>query len=151
MATAASGSVSDYIKSIVDVSDTEGLYAMFDIPHDFPDEWAAATGPSAPSPRVLTLKNVNQKLPVYTKGRAPDKIQTKDVWIVSDASITPGAITFTEGANTLTFTRAERAAGTKLNAVHSGDTCTFGTWTLGLGDIVTQMKQFWILARYSLK
>jgi len=79
LATAASGSVQDYIKNIVDVSNTEGPYAIFDIPHDFPSEWASVSNPATPTPRVLNLTNLNEKLPVYTKGRKPESIVTKDV------------------------------------------------------------------------
>jgi hypothetical protein len=74
---AASASMQDDIKNVVEISNTEGLYAIFDVPHDFPAEWQASS--PTPRPRVLTLNNINEPLPVYAKSRPADRIVTKDV------------------------------------------------------------------------
>ncbi|KAI9771436.1 MAG: hypothetical protein M1840_002056 [Geoglossum simile] len=145
---AASGYVQDYISHIVDVSDTEGLYAIFDVPRDFPAEWEAFK--SGPSPRVLTLNNINERLPVYAKSTPPDKITTKDVWIATEAAIAANTVGITQGGTPLGFSKADGKAG-KMNVLHSTDTCSVKSWVVSIGDAAPSMKQFWILVRYSLQ
>lgn len=145
----ASASVQDYIKNVVDVSDTEGLYAVFDVPRDFPVEWTTFT--SGPTLRVLNLANLNEHLPVYTRGRPADRIVTKDVWIITEAAIAPSAVSVTQGNNVMSFSKGGNEAGTAMNELHSTDSVGMGTWAVSIGDVLPTMKQFWLVARYSLK
>ncbi|KAH0559053.1 hypothetical protein GP486_004352 [Trichoglossum hirsutum] len=147
----AKATVLDYIKTIADMSDTEGLYAVFDIPHDFPTEWAAAkAGPN----RTLTLNSLNTLLPVYTKGRSPDKLTTRDVHIVSDVSLTPADVSIRQGGTVLGFSRADGALGrstTAMSALHSTDgPVSVRDWVLTVGNGVTSVNELLILARYSI-
>jgi hypothetical protein len=65
---AAGESVQAFIKGMIEMSKEEGLFAAFDLKHDFPDEWYKAMNPPAgATERVLLLRNLNELLPVFTK------------------------------------------------------------------------------------
>ena len=54
----------------------------FDLKNDFSNGWYAANRPaSGATERVLTLDNLNEKLPIFTKGRPPTKIQASDIYL----------------------------------------------------------------------
>jgi hypothetical protein len=66
-------------------------------------------------------------------------------------SLTSSSVSITEGTTVLGFSTADRAAGAKLSLLKSRDSCKVANWKMGVGDVVTSMKQFWILIGYSLK
>ena len=70
----------DYIDSVDNLSREEGLFTFFDLAHDFPDEWYQATHPApGATERVLNLGKLNERLPLFTKGRDPKKIVASDI------------------------------------------------------------------------
>src|SRR2546421_8869144 len=101
MRDAANSAVADYIKCVADLSEDQGLYAVFDVVRDFSAEWAAVT--AAGAARTLTLNALNTHLPVYTKGHAPERIQTGDIWIVTDAALVPGDVSVRQGGTVMSF------------------------------------------------
>ena len=77
----------DYLKSVEDLSRNEGLFAIFDLKNDFPNEWHSANHPTAgATERVLTIRKLNEKLPLFTKGRAVKNVVGADC---ARASATP--------------------------------------------------------------
>ena len=113
----ASDSVMEYIKSIEDLSREEGLFAFFDLKNEFPSEWYGANKPAADAiERVLTIEKLYEKLPIFTKGRAPAKIRAMDIYLFASGSISASSITATQGGNEIAFTddqsgTARRASG----------------------------------------
>src|SRR5581483_9515890 len=82
----ASDSVQEYIKSVDQLSQQEGLFVAFDLKHDFSSEWYRATQPPAgATERVLSLNNLNEQLPIFTRGRQPVKIIATDVYLFTPA------------------------------------------------------------------
>jgi hypothetical protein len=78
----AAGSVQDYIKSVEELSREEGLFAVFDLKNDFPNEWYNANHPPAgATERVLIIDKLNEKLPIFTKGRNAKDIQAKEIYL----------------------------------------------------------------------
>lgn len=147
----ANGAVVDYIKSVADLSDSEGLYAVFDVPRDFPVEWAAATA-DASATHKLALNALNTRLPAYTKGHAADHIQTRDVWIITDNALASGDVSVRQGASVMAFSRADGKVGSGLNALHSTDgPIALRDWVVAAGDSIMGVKEMWIVVRYSLK
>ncbi len=62
----ASDCVLDYIKSVEDLSQDEGLFAAFDLKNDFSDAgYTANHPPAAATERVLTIDKLNEKLPIH--------------------------------------------------------------------------------------
>jgi hypothetical protein len=156
---AANGTVTDYVKSVADLSETEGLYAVFDVPRDFSAEWAAATVATMegtqPAARKMNLTGLNTRLPAYAKGHAPQRIQSHDVWVVTDKTLVPGDVSVRQGGTTMGFNRADGKVGTgdgAMSALHSTDgPVALKDWVVGVGEAITEVKEMWILIRYSLK
>lgn len=108
----AAGAVTDFIKSVENLSQDQGLFALFDLKSEFANEWARATAaPPAGStaPATLMLNNLAQRLPAYTRGTDPSKIVAVDVYLllapkpnwVSQATLVAAdgtALAFTLGA-----------------------------------------------------
>ena len=148
---AASDAVGSYIKDIAKLSETEGLYAVFDVSRDFAVEFAGAkAGPA----RTLALNALNTRLPVYTKGRSPGSLQTKDVYIVTDVALAPSEVTVRQGSTVLSFRRAENKVGKGSNAMstlYSTDgPVAMADWTVGVGAGIVGVSEMLILVRYSM-
>jgi hypothetical protein len=148
---AAKAAVTDYIKHVAHLGDTEGLYAVFDIPHDFPTEFAAAkSGPD----RTMKLSALNTRLPIYTKGYPADRIQTQDVYIVTDVALAPADVNIQQGSTALSFGRADNAVGksaSAMNAVHSTDgPVAIKDWAVAVGGGIVGVSEMWMLVRYSM-
>ena len=79
----------------------EGLFAVFDLKNDFPNEWYNANHPPAgATERVLTIDKLNEKLPIFTKGREPKNILAKDIYLFVSDSIPAPSIAATQGGVT---------------------------------------------------
>ena len=66
----AEASVKHFVSNAVELSQGEGLFALFDLRHDFPNEWYKSAQPLAgATERVIALGNVFERLPVFTKGK----------------------------------------------------------------------------------
>ena len=105
---------------------------MFDVPRDFPTEFAAAkAGPD----RILTLNALNTRLPIYTKGYSPDRLTTSDVYIVTDVALPSSDVNIAQGSNSLTLGQAAYAIGKNnaMSAIHTTDGPAGGYQRLG-GD-----------------
>lgn len=147
----AGDSVLEYIKSVEQLSQQEGLFAAFDLKHDFSSEWYKATQPPAgATERVLMLNNLNERLPIFTKGRQPDKIQATDVYVFTSANLSSAALTLTEGTDDLSFTDGP-VVGTMKSFVINGISSPIDSWQLKIQDVKTKLEKMWLLMRYVLK
>jgi hypothetical protein len=94
-----------YVKSVEDLNRDEGLFAFFDLRHDFPNEWYKATNPPAgATERVMNLGNVYERLPFFTKsfttGTPPKiKITATDVYLFTPSALSSGNITLGQGGD----------------------------------------------------
>jgi Tc toxin complex TcA C-terminal TcB-binding domain len=147
----AADSVLEYIKSVEQLSQQEGLFVAFDLKHDFSSEWYKATQPPAgATERVLMLNNLNDRLPIFTKGRQPDKIQATDVYVFTSANLSSAALTLTQGTDDLTFTDGP-AVGTMKSFVIKDISSPIDSWQLKIQDVKTKLEKMWLLIRYVLK
>jgi hypothetical protein len=147
----AAASVQDYIKNIVELSQKEGLFAAFDLKHEFPDEWYKATSPPAAgtAERVLKLNNINEKLPIFTKGRPPNKIQATDMYLFTPAALTASTLVLTQGTDEYTFTDGP-PVGTMKSFVTKDNNVPMDNWQLKIRDVNTVLDKFWVIIRYKL-
>lgn len=147
----AGDSVLEYIKSVEQLSQQEGLFAAFDLKHDFSSEWYKATQPPAnATERVLSLNNLNERLPIFTKGRQPDKIQATDVYVFTSANLSSAALTLTQATDDLTFTDGP-SVGTMKSFVIKDMSSPIDSWQLKIQDVKTKLEKMWLLVRYVLK
>lgn len=77
-------SVTQFINSVTNLSQTQGLFALFDLKSEFSSEWVKlslptsssstggiSSGTSPPTSRIMVLSNLLDRLPVFTQGRDP--------------------------------------------------------------------------------
>ncbi len=146
----ASDSVMEYIKSVEDLSREEGLFAFFDLKNEFPSEWYCANQPAAgATERVLTIEKLYEKLPIFTKGRAPAKIQAMDIYLFASGSISASSIIATQGGNEIAFTDGQ-TIGSMKSFVAKDVGVAMDILQIKIGDTKTAIDKMWLLERYVL-
>jgi len=146
----ASDSVLEYIKSVEQLSREEGLFAAFDLKNDFSNEWYAANHPPAgATERVLTIDKLNEKLPIFTKGRPPAKIQATDIFLFASGSLSASAITATQGGNDITFTDGQ-TIGTMKSFAAKDVNASMDSLQIKINETKTTIEKMWLLERYVL-
>jgi len=144
----AADSVQDYIKSVEELSREEGLFAAFDLKNDFPNEWYSANHPPVgATERVLTIEKLNEKLPIFTKGRDAKNIVAKDIYLYVPASLSV-SITATQGGNNISFGPG-KTVGTMKSLV-SNDEAPIGDLQITIHDTTTGIEKMWLMERYVL-
>jgi hypothetical protein len=145
----ATDSVMAYIKSVEELSREEGLFAAFDLKHDFPNEWYKAMNPSAGSTeRVLMLNNLNERLPIFTKGRDPKQIQAIDVYLFTPTKLSASLMQDTE---MIPFTDGASIGETMKSFVIKDTNLPMNSWQLKIQDGKIESDKLWLLVRYLLK
>jgi hypothetical protein len=146
----ASDALVNYIKSVEELSEREGLFAFFDLPHDFPNEWYNATGGlNGAAARILSLGNLTDRLPAYTKGRQPNSIKATDIIVATSAALQPAAIKLTQNGNDNDFSNGVDIGTLKAFAIH--DELPMQQWQLKITDTQTALNDMWLVVRYELK
>ena len=146
--TPAAESVQAYIKSVEDLSREEGLFAAFDLRHEFPTEWYKAMNPPAGSTeRIIMLNNLSERLPIFTKDRDPKKIQATDLYLFASTKLSASLMQDTE----IPFTDGLPVGETMKSFVVKVDNLPIGNWQLKLQDLKAPIDKLWLLVRYVLK
>jgi len=146
----AAGSVQDYIKSVEELSRNEGLFSVFDLKHDFPNEWHSANNPLAgAAERILTIDKLNEKLPTFTRGRLPKAILAKDIYLFVSGNLPLSSIAATQSGVNITFTPG-KTVGT-MNAFVANDVeAPMGNLEIKVKDTKTVIDKMWLMERYVL-
>jgi hypothetical protein len=149
--TVAADTVQHYIGTVENLSRDQGLFAAFDLIHDFPDQWYRANHPAASATeRVLHIDHLNDQLPIFTKGRPPAKIQTTDIYLYASAqALTAAALTATQGGNQITFTDGPAVDGMKTYIANDVSSA-MDNLQLTITDTTTQIEKLWLIERYTL-
>lgn len=143
----AADSVRAYIKSVEDLSRDEGLFAAFDLKHDFSSEWYKAMNPPAgSSEHVLMLNNLNERLPIFTKGAK--KIQATDLYLYTSEKI---SVTLTQGAQEIPFTDGVPVGKTMKSFVIKESDLPLSNWQLKIQDLTVEPDRIWLIVRYLLE
>jgi hypothetical protein len=146
---AATRALKDHVASVEDLSREEGLFAIFDLKHDFPNEWYQVLRPvEDPAQRILVLNNLNERLPIFTKGTQKDKIKAIDVYLFTspDLTSTPTLIRV-KGATEEEFA----SFGVKPPYASKDNDIVMDTWQLKIPDTQTEIEKMWMVVRYILK
>jgi hypothetical protein len=138
-----------YVKSVEDLSQDEGLFAFFDLRHDFPNEWYKATALSAgATERVIDLGAVFERLPFFTKRWKPDKIAATDVYLFASSGLSAGNLFLLQDTNEIAFSSGVAAGAFDGFVAH--DVGAMSKWQLEIKDVTTPLDQLWLVARYTL-
>jgi hypothetical protein len=159
----AADSVQDYIKSVEELSREEGLFAIFDLKNDFPNEWHSANNPPAgATERVLTIEKLNEKLPIFTKGREPKQIPAKSIYLFISGSIRDAqgkkvptvfqlsAIAATQSGIPIPFKLGEKVGTTLSSFVANDAEAPMGNLKIQIQDMKTEIDKMWLVERYVL-
>ncbi|MEH2358568.1 neuraminidase-like domain-containing protein [Nostoc sp.] len=145
----AAESVMAYIKSVEELSREEGLFAAFDLKHDFPNEWYKAMNPPTDSTeRVLMLNNLNERLPIFTKGRNPKQIQAIDVYLFSPTKLLASLM---QDSEIIPFTDGVAVGETMKSFVIKDNNLPMNSWQLKIQDGKIVIDKLWLVVRYVLK
>ncbi len=150
----ASDSVMAFIRSAEDLSRNQGLFAAFDLKNDFSDAWYTANHPpAAATERVLTIDKLNEKLPIFTKGRLPSKIRATDIYLFASVSLMASAFTVTQDGTDIPF-----IDGPPLGSVAEmkcfvakGVDAAMDSTQIKIADTKAPIEKMWLLERYTLR
>ena len=148
----ATESVQDYIKSVEELSREEGIFTIFDLKNDFPNEWHSANNPVAgATERIMIINNLNEKLPFFTKRYRSEKILAKDIYIYVSVlgSNSPPSITATQSGIDISFSPSQEVGTLKVLVAHDVD-AALGDLQIKVHDTKTVIDRMWLLERYVL-
>jgi hypothetical protein len=147
---AAVASVQGFISSVDELSREEGLFAVFDLKHDFSNEWCEAMQPTAnATERVLSLNKLYDRLPIFTKGYQPENIIAIDAYLFTSNGVpTPTLIRkyMTNGAETT----EDFFAFTGMPLASKDNNISMDNWQLTIPDGATTIEKMWLVVRYVL-
>jgi hypothetical protein len=155
----ASASITSYVKSVTDLSREQGLFALVNVKTDFSQQWyqvfhtttpsppAAASPPATATPTVnatITLANLANYLPMFARHAA--KVTVTDIFLLSSGV---SQASLTAGSTLSTFTK-----GSPINDLNvlviSNVQLVVGEWTLSLMMVPPDLRDCWLLLRYTL-
>lgn len=145
----AADSVQDYIESVEELSREEGLFAVFDLKNDFPNEWYTANHPATgATERLLIIDKLNEKLPIFTKGRDAKTIQAKDIYLFA-SDLSP-ASSITQGGNDIALRPGGETVRTMKSFIGDGMNSALDSLKIKIGDTTTTIDKMWLVERYVL-
>jgi hypothetical protein len=142
----ASAALNTFINNVSELSQREGLFAIFDLKHDFPNEWHKITqSPRVPADVQMQLGNLADRLPAFARGRPVTEVLAKDVFAVVST-----------GGNFQLFQNAIPIAETSNSPFESARLYHFAdlnleltNWTMSLDPGFNPAKM-WMVMRYAL-
>lgn len=143
--------VQQYVKDGEELSRREGMFAFFDLKQDFSNEWyKAAQPPAEATERLLSLGNLYERLPVFTKGHAPDKIVATAIYLFSASPPPASPITLIRADEEFDFAEGI-AVGTMKSFEIKDISCPMTRWQLRIQDVKTELTKLWLIVKYELK
>jgi hypothetical protein len=106
--------------------------------------------PTGATERILTLNHLYERLPIFTKGRKPEKIQATDVYLFTPSALPASALVPTQDSDELTFTDGP-AVGTMKSFTIKDISIPITNWELKIKDTEMKIDSLWLVVRYLLK
>lgn len=148
--SAAEGFVEQYVKTVEDLSRDQGLFAFFDIPHDFSDAWYKANQPPAgATERVVVLPSLYDRLPAYTRRTPKEKVVATDVYLATSANLASGSLSLLQGGNETALGDGPSFGSMKSFAAKD-QAIPIVDWQLKIADTKTTVDKLWLVVRYTL-
>jgi receptor-binding and translocation channel-forming TcA subunit of Tc toxin len=157
---AAAGSVAGFVKSVDNLSNTEGLFQLWDLKAEFATDWYRIANPPAagsdPTQRIMTLRKLNQGLPSFTA--AAKKVIAVDIYLVSTTPLPAAApsvalVTTTASGTALgdAVLFEEGASVRSLSVYQAVDAdLQIGTWQFTIADDTVALDRIWLILRYTM-
>ncbi len=148
---AAEAALQDYLKNVADLSRDQGLFAFFDIPHDFSNAWYKANQPPAgATERIVALDNLYDRLPAFTRGTPSNKVMATDIYLVTSAALASGSLSLIQGGNEVPLGDGSLPVGAMKSFVAEGQSVPMISWQVKIADTKTAIDQLWLVVRYAL-
>jgi hypothetical protein len=96
----------------------------------------------------LTLGNVYERLPIFTKGTPPAKILATDVYLFTSSPLSSANLAIMQGNDEFSF--ADSQAAGNMKSFVTQDVGPLSDWQLKIKDVTTQLDQLWLVARYTI-
>jgi hypothetical protein len=150
---AASDTVLEYVKTMQDASQDQGLFAVFDLKSEFPSEWYAAF--RSPNPNTiceLPLNTLASRLPVFTKMWSPNKIIATSMALMGHAplSATNVQILLQPDGNQVATFKPRVDIQSLVTVMSDGLTMPMTNWVLHVSGQSVGVDNLWLVVRYSL-
>lgn len=102
--------------------------------------------------RVIMLNNLNERLPIFTKGREPKKIRATDVYLYKPQTFKSVVIKLKQSDDTETDFSSLQDVGTMISSViHAGENAIpMDKWQVKIQDVKTEIDKLWLIVRYVL-
>lgn len=147
----AEESLQDYIKSVEELSQQEGLFTVFDLKHDFPNEWHKAIEvPPVGNERILTLDKLNERLPVFAQGRELSKVLATDITLLTPSNFNAADLLIVHNGDDYNFTDGVKVGENKTFVIRDGE-IPISNWQVKIIDTNKDIKKIWLVVRYILK
>ena len=151
----ASASVANYVKMVQDVSSSLGLFTVFDVKNEFSNEWYRSMQsaiPTGTTSRTLTLANLTERLPVYTRSTPAGKIIATDISLfvhVTSGVLNASDVTLAQDQNS-SFSGGP-AVGDLQQLALEGVSVPISTWVFTINNVTAVLDQMWLMIRYTLR
>jgi hypothetical protein len=153
---AASKSVENYINDAADFGEQAGLFAVFDLVHDFPSEWYTAMHPAPDAEeRVMALGDLNGRLPIFTKSHYPDRIKATAVSLYTQKELKNVEFILKQAENDRDFgtgpgiSDSDKMVSFEIDAEQ--DAFPLVDWRLHINDVDAKIEKLWMIVRYQLE
>ena len=102
--------------------------------------------PAGITERVLMLNNLNERLPIFTKGKDPKKIQATNLYLFAPTNLSASLM---QGTEPLSFPPEGTPVGKDMKLLTVKDqNLPIGNWQLKVQDLKTPIDKLWLLIRY---
>jgi hypothetical protein len=156
----AAGAVTDFVANVEDLSQDQGLFAMFDLRGEFASEWAraapapaAGSGSTGPTVKTVVMKGLANRLPAYTKDRDPNKVLATDVFLMLSPNpswVSQATLLTPDGSNP-SLSPGDTVGETTVWKANGVDT-PIADWTVQLsGSGSVALTKGYVVVRYELK
>jgi hypothetical protein len=147
--------VQAFLKGTVEMSRREGFFTLLDLRSDFPNEWGRVTQATGPASSTMTLAQLGDHLPFFTKGSGSQKILASKVYLFwRSATGTPKAPTLQPGSGDPEgFAAAkiiEQESKTKTFATADLDGVLVDTWKIVFDTVPGPRDSLWLIVKYAL-
>ena len=147
----AAQAVKKYVGDVEDLARDQGLFAVFDLKHDFASQWTKLVNPSTDEV-AIPLDRLQERLPYFTKAKPwdPKKITATDIYLISpDGQGIPSIYHLLNGNDTTDF-EVGKIGG--LDCLAINDEVKLGDWKL-VRDATDNAfaGSIWMLIRLVLK
>jgi hypothetical protein len=140
--SSASASVQNYIKSVDDLMQKEGLFAAFDLKYDFPNEWYKAIDNADPT---VDLGDLTNRLPFFAMHKS---VTARDAYLFMPSSLSENPTLKISGQEQPRTDGQTVNAEVKSSAWHGIDSIMDG-WQLTLPRGSADSNRFWLVVRYT--